>query len=158
MDRKDEAKGNKYNVTPVRREFLADVRAYVCLDFFENPEIEQLIRRALAGLAPTTKGRYGLPFMGDNAFLIDRIQVRDSPVEALWYRRLHADAVAGPASRTTRLTIWVDRLDLSMTKSALFAPDEHPTRDSGHPNWTAWTTIQPPSAPAPRAKARPMKV
>ncbi len=30
--RKRGAKGNKYNITPVRREFLADLRAYISLD------------------------------------------------------------------------------------------------------------------------------
>src|SRR4051794_13734226 len=87
-ERKEDAKGNKYNITPVRREFLADLRAVVGLDFFQNPEVEQQIRRGLAGGAPESGPRYGLPFLGDNAFLIDRIDVHDGPVPARWFRRL----------------------------------------------------------------------
>jgi CRISPR-associated protein Cas5t len=155
--RKDDAKGNKYNITPIRREFLADVRAFVCLDFLEQAEIENSIRRALAG-APSSSGkRYGLPFMGDNAFLIDRIEVRDEPVAALWYRRLGSDAEAGMVPRATRLTIWIDRLNASRTTSALFAPDEEPDHDSSDPEWTAWTRVDPPVEPTAPAKTRKRK-
>jgi CRISPR-associated protein Cas5t len=152
-EREDDAKGNKYNITPVRREFLADLRAYVCLDFFEQPEIEEMIRRALAGTPPNSGSRYGLPFLGDNAFLIDRIDVREEPVEAHWYRRLGDDTEAGIVPGTTRLTIWIDRSDMSKTQSALFAPDENPAGDNPDPSWTAWTTIVPARAPITPKKA-----
>jgi CRISPR-associated protein Cas5t len=56
-ERKDDAKGNKYNITPVRREFLTDLRAYICLDFFEEPAIEDRIRRVLSGESPESGNR-----------------------------------------------------------------------------------------------------
>jgi CRISPR-associated protein Cas5t len=156
-ERKDDAKGNKYNITPVRREFLADLRAYICLDFFEEPTIEDTIRRGLGGGGTGPRGRYGLPFLGDNSFLIDRIDVRDEPVEALWYRQLGPDAESGTVPLTTRLTIWVDRANMSKTRSALFAPDESPQKDDTDPKWTAWTTIEPPAEPTPLARPRGKK-
>jgi CRISPR-associated protein Cas5t len=153
--RRDDAKGGKYNITPVRREFLADLRAYVCFDFIEEPEIEDTIRHCLTGLPLKTGARYGLPFLGDNAFLIDRLELREEPVMALWYRRLTSGAEIGLVARSARLTIWIDRADFSKTKSAVFVPDDVPVEDSQDPDWTAWTLIQPPQAPA--APARPSR-
>ncbi len=37
------------------------------------------------------------------------------------------DGEAEVVPRTTRLTIWIDRADMSRTQSALFAPDETPS-------------------------------
>ena len=121
-ERKEDAKGNKYNITPVRREFLSDLRAVVALDFFRDPEVEDQIRRGLDGRMPVTGPRYGLPFLGDNAFLIDRIKILSAPARARWFRRLGPDE-GGAVPDSTRLTIWIDRQDMSRTQSALFAPD-----------------------------------
>ena len=139
--RKDDAKGNKYNITPVRREFLADLRAHLAIEFPGNPEIEALIVNGLAGAMP----RYGLPFLGDNAFLLDKVEVRPAPGPARWYRRLGLDDEAGPTPDSTRLTIWVDRQDMSKTQSALYAPVEKATEEIPD---DAWTAIDPPAAPA----------
>jgi CRISPR-associated protein Cas5t len=111
------AKGNKYNITPVRREILCDVRAVAVVD--GNTEIEGLIRQALRkGASPR---RYGLPFLGDNSFLPDRIETLDALPPVHWYERVTAkEEKLRP--RTTRLTIWVDRADSSQTISDLFAP------------------------------------
>jgi CRISPR-associated protein Cas5t len=116
-ERKEDAKGNKYNLTPVRREFLSDLRACVCLD--GNPDLERQVREGLSGLAPASGARYGLPFLGDNAFLIDRITLLDRPVQAHWYCRITDEDEAGLKPYTTRLTIWIDRQDMSRTRSAL---------------------------------------
>jgi CRISPR-associated protein Cas5t len=153
-ERQEDAKGNKYNITPVRREFLSDIRAYILLDFFDHPEIEDRIRKALRGESARSSGRYGLPFLGDNAFLIDRVDVCESPVEALWYRRVESGSDTDVAPQTTRLTIWIDRADLSKTRSALFAPDEAPSEEAPDPSWTAWTLIAPPAGPSPSARPR----
>lgn len=156
-ERKDDAKGSKYNITPVRREFLADLRAYICLDFFDQTEVEDAIRQGLSGESSKSGARYGLPFLGDNSFLIDRIVVRDKPVEALWYRPLGPETEAGVAPRSTRLTIWIDRADMSRTKSAVFAPDDVPSEDNPDPSWSAWTTIEPPIEPSAPTKSRGKK-
>lgn len=143
-DRKGDARGNKYNITPVRREFLSDVHAVLALDFDRNPEVEDQIRTGLAGGPPPSGRRYGLPFLGDNAFLLDRIEVCDGPAPAHWYCRLVDEEGAVPNS--TRLTYWVDRQDMSKTLSALYAPRE---QASDQVPDSAWTRIEPPAAPAP---------
>jgi CRISPR-associated protein Cas5t len=135
------AKGNKYNITPVRREFLVDLRAVIAVD--GDADLEANIRRGLGGELKSP--RYGLPFMGDNAFLPDRIDLLDAPPPTHWYERLGADAPA-IRPRTTRLTIWIDRADMSGTDSALFAPTPQATTD---PPPNAWTPVNSASPPAP---------
>ena len=146
-ERKEDAKGNKYNITPVRRQLLVDVRACIGLD--AGPELEQRVRDGMRGAHP----RYGLPFLGDNAFLIDRLEPLDNPPPAHWFRRIVEHDEDGIAPRTTRLTIWIDRQDMSKTLSALYAPDPEPT--PAVPGKDYWTSINPPSAPpAPAKKAK----
>lgn len=140
-ERKGDARGNKYNITPVRREILVGVRAFILLE--AAPSLEDRVR---AGLAGTLEGRrYGLPFLGDNAFLLDRFEVREGPVAAHWYRRIDLDDRAGDLPHSTRLTTWVDRQDMSKTQSSLFAPLAEAKTDVPE---TAWTEIHPPKAPS----------
>lgn len=147
--RKEETKGNKYNITPVRREFLADLRAIIALDFPDRPDVEPAIRRALSGQPTGSGSRYGLPFLGDNAFLIDRLRACDDSVTALWYCRLGDEDDPGPSPFSTRLTTWIDRQDMSRTKSSLFAPRSPASKEIPE---DAWTTIEPPPEPVPPAK------
>lgn len=127
--------GNKYNITPVRRELLVGLRAVVAAD--GNPDLEAAVRRGLAGGGPA--GRYGLPFLGDNSFLPDRIEVHDVPPAAHWYEPVAEGAGVRP--RTSRLTVWIDRADLSRTTSALYAPTDEASSVIPEP---AWTRIDPP--------------
>jgi CRISPR-associated protein Cas5t len=125
------------------------------LDFHEHPAVEGLIRRALDGSDPRPAREYGLPFLGDNAFLIDKIEVREGPVRAHWYRRVGSEAETGAIPRSTRLTTWVDRQDMSKTRYDLFAPGDDPEEDdAANPDWAAWTAIAPPPKPTTKAPGR----
>ncbi len=73
--------GNKYNIAPVRREVLMDLKAVACID--GNPEPEDRVRRGLTGEFNST--RYGVPFLGDNQYLVDRLKVLDKVPPAYWY-------------------------------------------------------------------------
>jgi CRISPR-associated protein Cas5t len=137
--RKEDARGNKYNITPVRREFLTGLRACVVID--GNPELEARIREGLRSPFP----RYGLPFLGDNAFLLDRLEVLDQPREARWYRRLGTEDETDPVPNSTRLTVWIDRQDMSKTLSALYAPTIVPSANIPE---LAWTHVIPPPEPS----------
>jgi CRISPR-associated protein Cas5/DevS len=117
------SKGNKYNITPTRREFLSTIRAYVCLD--ENPELEQRIRDGLAGTYNAT--RYGIPFLGDNNFLVDVLREETEKRPAYWYQKIAEHDANRAMSRTTRLTIRIDRENMANTIGALFFPGPHPT-------------------------------
>ena len=143
----EQAWGAKNNISPVRREFLAGLRALVCLD--GNPGLEERVRRGLRG--DFNEGRYGVPFLGDNQFLVDRLEERPLPQEAHWYERVGESAGGRPRPGTARLTVWVDRADMSRTRSALYAPLPEPSADipAG-----AWTEIVPPAPPAPPRRGR----
>jgi len=130
------AKGRKNNITPVRREFLADLKTLVCVD--DNAEVEERIRRGLRG--QWNCERYGLPFLGDNQFLIDRLEERPWPQEAFWYERVRGTSAHPPRPHTTRLTVWIDRADMSKTVSSLYAPTQRATNQISE---DAWTTIPP---------------
>jgi CRISPR-associated protein Cas5t len=133
------AKGNKYNITPVRREVLVGLRAVIVV--VGDADLEASIRRGLDG--ERRAGCYGLPFLGDNAFLPDRIDTLDTPPPAHWYERV-ATNTATIRPRTTRLTEWIDRAEMSRTVSALFAPTPTATTE---PPPNAWTLINPPAPP-----------
>lgn len=130
------AHGNKNNISPVRRELLCDLRALLCLD--GDNELEGRVRDGLAGRS--NANRYGLPFLGDNQFLLDRLEERPWPQTAFWYQRLAADAGRGPRPHTTRLTVWIDRADMSKTKSHLYAPMQAASDEIPE---DAWTSIVP---------------
>jgi CRISPR-associated protein Cas5t len=133
---KELSKGNKNNITPVRREYLCNVRAILCID--DNEELETRIRRGLAGEFNSEK--YGLPFLGDNQFLLDRIEERSNCPAARWFEKIDQNAISGPNSETTRLTAWIDRADMSKTLSHLYAPTKNAIYSVPE---AAWTHINP---------------
>jgi|GEM_PF-2993011 len=122
-----------------KREFPTNLRVWVVLD--GNPELGQKIRAELANSAPV---RYGLPFLGDNAFSLDRLEVRESPPAAHWYYKLSESKIINTSQTATRLTIWIDHQRMSRTQSALFAPLAEATTEIPS---QAWTEILPPTVP-----------
>src|SRR5262249_5034994 len=63
-------RGSKNNITPVRREILCRLRAVIALT--GNDSLEARVRQGLQG--EVAGPRYGLPFVGDNAYLPDRLE------------------------------------------------------------------------------------
>ena len=111
-------KGMKYNITPVRRSFLSDLEAVAC---FRHTDLE-FEQRVKAGLKGDTKRRYGLPFLGDNNFLPDRIEVLEEVPLCQWFVPVEEDDGETPRRGIGRLTVTVDRRDSSRTRSRLFGP------------------------------------
>lgn len=112
-DLEKRAHGSKYWIAPVRREILCGVDVCVGVRDHETALLDR-VRQGLAGELP----RYGLPFLGDNNLLIDRIEVLEQPHPARWFRRV--DDQTRSASNTARLTVDIDRQDSSRTKALLF--------------------------------------
>jgi CRISPR-associated protein Cas5t len=131
-ERAESCKGRKYNITPIRREFLANLQAVIGID--SDAETLDRISRGVAGELP----HYGVPFLGDNNFLLDRADLLPTPRPAYWFVPV-TDADGGPRPRTARLTIRIDRADLSRTTSQLFAPQEH---ESVQPPNESWVQIE----------------
>lgn len=149
-ERAESTKGNKYNITPVRREYLSNLRAVIVMQ--GNDELADRVRRGLAGDFVTD--RYGVPFLGDNAFLIDRLEVLSEPMPPVrWFERISHEG-GGIRERTARLTMIIDRADLSRTTSGLFAPQTCANSQSPEPSELAWTIINPPAHDTPANPAR----
>ena len=133
-EKADACKGNKYNITPVRREFLSDIRAVIALRSSED--FENRICQGLAG--ELNSGRYGVPFLGDNSFLPDRLEKMTTAIPTRWFEQLGPASEAGMRDRAARLTISVNRADLSRTTSGLFAPT---TEARATPPDNAWIQV-----------------
>ena len=135
---KEKTHGAKFWITPVRREFLTEYDGIIGLQADDETLFEQ-IKKGLRGELEVN--RYGLPFLGDNNFLIDRLEVIVEPPEKTrWYTRMLPDDP--PRKGSYRLTVGIDRADNSRTTSLLYAPME---AGQSLPPETAWTWV--PSAP-----------
>lgn len=126
-------KGNKYNITPVRRAFLSNLR--VCIGLRSDEALEGQVREGLVGRGPA---RYGLPFLGDNNFLPDRIDLVDGPRPARWWLPVKEEETQeGAIPAVARLTVTIDRQDLSRTAAPLFRPLKEPTDKVPDNAWVA---------------------
>ena len=142
--RAEGCRGNKYNIAPVRREFLSGLKVVIALKSPTAPgsDLENQVRSGLSGHGQPQ--RYGLPFLGDNAFLPDRITCVETPSTIYWVQyeddtpyRVWCKTVRwyeklGPETRNARprgarLTRHIDRADMSRTESDLYAPQAVPT-------------------------------
>lgn len=136
-------RGHKFNIQPIRREYLADLDAYVCLR--GNGELEERVRAGLregAGYAPEGKMRYGVPFLGDNSFTLSVLKEEvGEPQAAHWFvqaTREQGARVPNPC----RLTVWIDRASSAKTVVRLYGREETAQME---PPDGAWTAIRPPA-------------
>lgn len=129
-EHKEAAKGNKYNITPARRAFLSGIHAYIAVR-----GDEELEGRIVRGLAGETDRSYGLPFIGDNSFLPDRLEAAEHPEPARWYVRIDEADEEGVREDITRLTVIIDRIKMENTRSALFAPQQVPSAEIPERAW-----------------------
>ena len=130
-ERKAAAKGRPYNISPVRRTFLTDIHAYIAVR--GDKILEEKVVEGLAGEKSTQ--RYGLPFIGDNSFLPDRLEVVEQPEPARWYERIDEKSEAGVREGATQLTITIDRINMERTCSALFAPQRQTSTEISDRAW-----------------------
>jgi len=132
-EREESTRGNKYNITPARRVVLHRLDALLALRGDER--LEANILAGLRGERP----RYGLPFLGDNSFLPDRIDPADEAVEARWLAPLEeGTAMDDLPEGAMRLTLRIDRADMSRTESGLFRVE---TEERGAPPVGAWVEV-----------------
>ncbi len=116
-EREESCKGNKYNIQPVRREFLSGIDACIAVD--GNIDTEQRIRQGLRG--EMNDSRYGILFLGDNTFMPDLLNEVSAPMNVHWYVRL-PKGTSGPKDRLCRLTVSIDRMEMSKTTAPLYYP------------------------------------
>lgn len=148
-ERAESCRGNKYNITPVRREFLSKIHAVIA--FRGELDFEDRVVRGLNG--QLNAGRYGVPFLGDNAFLLDRLVVIQESVPVRWFEQQFSDS-AGIKDHVTRLTVQINRADLSQTRSGLFAPGEPASSNQPTPqSWVTITSLNPAPVAGPKARS-----
>ncbi|MCI5150556.1 MAG: CRISPR-associated protein, partial [Candidatus Electrothrix sp. MAN1_4] len=87
------------------------------------------------GLNGETARTYGLPFIGDNSFLPDRLEAVEEPEPARWFAPVAAEDEDGVLEDITRLTISIDRISMTNTRSALFAPQQVPSAEIPEQAW-----------------------
>lgn len=143
QERAGQARGSKYNIQPIRREFLSGLDAYVCLA--GSDWLEDRVRRGLADgcqFAPEGRHRYGVPFLGDNSFTLSVLREEQTALPAYWYCLVRDDT--GPRlGQVSRLTVWIDRQDMSRTVTRLFSRLDQPQVEVPD---SAWTEIRPPQS------------
>ncbi len=156
MEHAPECKGAKYNIQPVRREFLSGIDAYICLR--GNDELQERISRTLRNGTQSLSEeltRYGIPFLGDNSFMIDILHQEIAPqMPAYWYQKLTPDDILSN-KHPSRLTIWIDRKDMTNTITALYAPTNEIFPEP--PDEKCWTRISPSNMATPISKKRKRK-
>jgi CRISPR-associated protein Cas5t len=118
----------KQHIRPCRKEFLVDFDVQLAVE--GDPLLLERLAKGIQGDIPAS---YGIPFLGDNSFLIDCVKVLEEPLEVPWYERLGHEQTLRRGS--CRLTVGIDRADSSRTTVALVAPSRNP---SGGPPEAAW--------------------
>lgn len=131
-ERAGDTKGTKYNIQPVRRSFLSRLKSYI---MFESTE--EFENRFLEGINGRFQERYGVLFLGDNNFLVDKLNIVQKTGPLFWYVRITNDT-GGIIDNAVRMTITVDRFDMSRTQTALFAPISEPLEV---PPDSAWVEV-----------------
>jgi len=130
------AKGNKYNIQPVRREFLSGIDAYICLR--KNEDLAARVRAGLReGARSRVEGRprYGIPFLGDNNFMVDVLREEtEGPNPARWLVRVKPSS--GMKEEYFRLTVSIDRSDNTRTRTECYRWTEEPQTDPPEEGWT----------------------
>lgn len=106
----------KTNIRPYRRELLVDLDVQLAVEGDEST-----LNRIESGLTLGGGGSYGLPFVGDNNYLIDSVELLGDPLRVPWFERV---GQTGVRSGSCRLTTKIDRVDSSLTEVVLVAPGE----------------------------------
>lgn len=122
------AMGSKYNIKPVTRALLSSIDALIAVD---SPEIEEGLRKGLRGESDRA---YGLPFLGDNSFLPDRLEEAGDTTAAHWYCSLEGGEET-EKKQISRFTTTIDRGDVSRSRTALFAPLKEPSPEIPPSAW-----------------------
>ena len=111
-----------------------------------EPEFEERLRVGLSG-EPLEQERYGVPFLGDNSFMLEELEIiepgQSAPVS--WIVRDREDdfdflGSTGAGLTPFRLTIWADREGMSQTRSEFFVTEDG---EWNSPPESAWVKVGP---------------
>jgi CRISPR-associated protein Cas5t len=147
-------KGNKHHISPGRREVLWGIRG-VCLvraDSAFESKLQAALRETPWKLEDGGS-RYGVPFLGDNSFMLEELQaIEPDHSEVEWLVQVQQREQSfdmgfgdeeddfGESSTPFRLTLWADRAGMKTTRSAFFQTKPAPLNT---PPSNAWVTVGP---------------
>ena len=121
-----------FKLRPFWREVLVGVEGYIGLN---HPELEDLVHKGVN--TPSALSYWGIPFLGDNNFFVERIDTCEQPEPCLWLCPL-ANGLTPNNRRLLYLTVWTDYADSTRSKSMLFYQE----KTDAEPPEAAWVTIQ----------------
>lgn len=135
-------KGNKHHISPGRRQLLWGVRG-LCVVRGEEA-LESRLREALSETVWELESgatRYGLPFLGDNSFMLEELAEADLGLqhEVEWLVSSESED-DDDMSTPFRLTLWADRAGMKTTRTAFFKTQ--PGLSNRVPNG-AWVRVGP---------------
>jgi CRISPR-associated protein Cas5t len=128
----EEHGGGNFKLRPFLREVLCDIEGYIALD---HHELETLVRQGID--EPSTVPYWGLPFMGDNNFFIERLETKTGIEPCQWLCELRDDAMP-LGEKLFYLSVWTDYVGNEKSDSRLFYLSEN----NNSPPPTAWISIQ----------------
>jgi len=128
----ERSKGTKPDIRAVWREYLAGLQGYIGID---HPKLEELVRQGIND--PAGLDCWGLPFLGDNNFFIERLREDPQPNACEWLCKL--DDVKPPlGERLFYLSVWTDYKENKRSLSGLFYLSQSATQ----PPKEAWVEIK----------------
>lgn len=101
----ERSKGTKPDIRPYVREFLHGIEGWIGLECAARPEFEQLVEDGVN--QPEKLDNWGLPFMGDNNFFIERLGVSKAPSACRWFSP-YEGGLLPPEERLHYLSVWTD--------------------------------------------------
>ena len=131
----DRAKGNKPKIDIFRRDHLCRLEGYIGV---RHEKLEALVRKGIE--EPATLNYWGLPFMGDNNFFLERLDAKDRPDRCRWFYPFKEHNLR-EGERLYYFSVWTDYEPNPTSYSRLFALSE--MKDSLEKDDEAWISIGP---------------
>jgi CRISPR-associated protein Cas5t len=129
----ERAKGNKPKIDVFRRDYLCKLKGFIGL---RHEELETLVKKGIN--EPSNLSYWGLPFMGDNNFFVERIEAYDNvPQPCRWFNKYNGQSLS-QGERLYYLSIWTDYETNARSNGSLFAL----TDESNEPPQEAWVVIE----------------
>ena len=134
----ERAKGRKPKIDIFWKELLYDVfEGYIGLD---NPELEPLITHGINN--PQSINYWGLPFMGDNNFFVEKLDIVQEVKECQWFSLLKS-STSPQNQRLYYLSVWTDYQNSTNSKSLLFRLVPFTEANLLNRNSDIWVPISP---------------
>ena len=134
----ERAKGRKPKIDIFWKELLYDgLEGYIGLD---NPELEPLITQGINN--PQSINYWGLPFMGDNNFFVEKLDIVQEVKECQWFSLLKS-STSPQNQRLYYLSVWTDYQNSTNSKSLLFRLVPFTEANLLNRNSDIWVPISP---------------